>query len=176
MRIAVFGAFAFFIGCSIGDAAQPPDSTQIEVARFAAVSVSPGQGARAVISNLIESGKDTKLAPCQVEVRFFGPDGSLVGNMSMLQLKAGESRSVTASRAPQLLRTTISIDGATDAAKVCELKARVEIFDLQTGTTFISVAADPLDVTGECSTSSGRKLSRRKTAPLTLAPAVVPRR
>lgn len=176
MRVVV--AFVLFMGFSIGNAAQLPAPGQTELARFAAVTVSSGQGARAVVSNVIDVDKDVNSAPCQVQVKFFDPDGSLVGDATTLRLKAGESRSVAASQPSQLLRAAVSIDAGFDSAKVCDLKARVEIFDLQTGTTFISVAADPLDVAGECSIISAaeHKSSRRKPAPVALTPAALPKR
>jgi hypothetical protein len=184
MKIVLFGSLAIFIGCSASGAAQPAPPPQMEVVRFAAVSVSGGQGARAIISNVIPPGKDSDLSPCQVQVKFFGPDGSLIGDAATVQLKAGESSSVPASQAPRLLRATVSIGGGIEASKLCELKARVEIFDLQTDTTFISVAAESLGGTSECglttasiSSISGRKVSiqNKKPAVLTQTPTALTR-
>lgn len=162
MKIFVLSAF---VSCSIVGAAPPAASAQTEVARFAATTVSDGQGARAVISNVSASGTDRDAAPCKVQVRFFGPDGSLVGNAGELQLRGGMSGAVTATAAPTLLRATVSIDGSGDAPTACELKARVEIFDLHTGTTFITITADAPDRTTECSVTSSissRRVLKKK--------------
>jgi hypothetical protein len=171
MRTFVLSAFA---SCSIVGAAPPAASAQTEVARFAATTVSDGQGARAVISNVSASGTDRDAAPCKVQVRFFGPDGSLVGNAGQLQLRGGMSGSVTATASPPLVRATVSIDGSGDPPSACELKARVEIFDLHTGTTFISVASDAPARATECSVTSSisdRSLWKRKTkTPSSLGP------
>lgn len=161
MRRVFLGAF---VSCSIVGAAPVAASAQTEVARFAATTVSDGQGARAVISNVSASETDRAVAPCKIQVRFFGPDGSLVGDVGELQLKGGMSGSVTAAGAPPLVRATVSVDGSSDASTACELRARVEIFDLHTGTTFISVAEDAPDRATECNTSSisDRRVSKKK--------------
>jgi hypothetical protein len=197
MKTIIFGALAFFVGCSAGAAAQPAPSLQTEVARFAAVSVSAGQGVRAIISNVIASGKDTDFTPCQLQIRFFGPDGSLIGDPSTVQLRAGESSSIpAAARASGLLRATVSLVGGSETSKFCELRPRVEVFDLQTDTTFLSLAAEPFDGSGRCdlitmpasiagladvsnrdgyppqitSSISGRKVTRKQKKPATLTP------
>ena len=68
-----------------------------EGAGFAAMSLTKDQGMRAIVSNVLAPANGTHLAPCQVQVRFFGADGSLIGDATTVQLKAGESTSVSAS-------------------------------------------------------------------------------
>jgi hypothetical protein len=89
-----------------------------------------------------------------VHVKFFGSDGSQAGDVATLQLKPGESRSVTAPQLQHLLRASISTESDADAPKACDLKTRVEVFDLQTGTTFVSVAADSSGGRAECAPPS----------------------
>ena len=136
-------------------------------ARFAAVSLTNGQGARAIISNVLVPANG-HLAPCHVQVSFFGADGSLIGNATTVQLKAGESTSVPASQPSILVRAVVSIGHVVDPAKLCALKTRVEIFDVQTGTTFVSVSGDSIGSNNECSSSLGSGTLRR--APKTRSP------
>src|SRR5471030_3144248 len=89
-------------------------------------------------------------------VNFFRGDGSLIGKTTMVQLKAGESISVAASEPSQLMRTAVSIDDVMNPAKVCELRTRVEIFDVQTDTTFVSVPGESIGRNSQCSASSSR--------------------
>src|SRR4051794_33622154 len=117
MKLIAFAAMALALGSSVGRA--EPSSAQ---ARFAAVSPTNGQGVRAVISNVVETGS---LAPCQVQVSFFGADGSPIGELTTVQLKAGESTAVPVSRPSKMVRAIISIVGAT--ASECELRTSVEI-------------------------------------------------
>lgn len=152
MKPIFFGAFGYLLACVTGDAAAAPPQT--EVAIFAALTVSTDQSARVVISNVTASDEGTNPPPCQVQVKFFGPDGSLADEVAALQLKAGESRSVTVSHPQHLLRASVGVQSDVDVSKACELKARVEVFDLQTGTTFVSVAADPSIGHFECASSS----------------------
>jgi hypothetical protein len=88
-----------------------------------------------------------------VQVSFFGADGSLIGNATTVQLKAGESISVPASQPSQLVRATVSIGDVVNPGKACELRTRVEIFDVQTDTTFVSVSGESIGSNGECSLS-----------------------
>lgn len=149
MRPIFFGAFGCLLACVTGSAAPLPT----EVAVFSALTVSADQSARVVISNVTAAGDGTNPSPCQVQVKFFGPDGSLAGEVAALQLKPGESRSVAASHPPHLLRATVGVESNVETSKACELKARVEVFDVQTGTTFVSVAADPSSSRSECTSS-----------------------
>lgn len=147
-----FGACGCLLACVSSDAAAAP--LQTEVAVFAALTVSTDQSARVVISNVTASGDGTNHPSCQVQVKFFGPDGSLADEAAALQLKPGESRSVTVFHPPHLLRASVSVDSNSEISKACELKARVEVFDVQTGTTFVSIAADPSSGHSECASSS----------------------
>lgn len=152
MKPIFFGAFACLLAWVTGDAAAAP--SQAEVAIFAALTVSADQSARVVISNITASGEGTNPPPCHIEVKFFGPDGSLAGDVAALQLKPGESRSVAVSHPLPLLRASVGVKSDIEVPKTCELKARVEVFDIQTGTTFVSVAADPSSGRSECASSS----------------------
>jgi hypothetical protein len=154
MKTIVLVALALAGGASSGQADQL--SGRAGTARFAAMSLINGQGARAVISNVLAPANGADFAPCQVQVSFFGPDGSLIGNTTTVPLKAGESTSVPASQPSQLVRATVSIGDVVDPAKVCELRTRVEIFDVQTDTTFVSVPGESIGRNSECSASSGR--------------------
>ena len=148
-----------------------------EGVRFAAMSLTKDQGVRAVISNVLVPANDAHLAPCQVQVSFFGADGSLIGDPTTVQLKAGESTSVPAVHPSKLVRAIVSIDDAVDSAKACALKTRVEIFDLQTDTTFVSVPGKSIGGNSECSVSTAPALgavrknaaSRRNSSPVTTA-------
>jgi hypothetical protein len=152
MKSIFFGAFGYLLACVTGDAVAA--AAQTEVAIFAALTVGNDQSARVLISNVTASGEGTNPPPCQVQVKFFGSDGSLLDEMAALQLKPGESRSVTVSHPANLLRVSVGAESDVDISKACELKARVEVFDLQTGTTFVSVAADPSIGHFECASSS----------------------
>jgi hypothetical protein len=153
MRIVVFAALAFAVGCSAGLADQVAISRGVEGARFAAMSLTRDQSARAIISNVLSPAEGTHLTPCQVRVRFFDADGSLIGEATTVQLKAGESVSVPAAQPSKLVRATVSISDVVDSAKVCALRTTVEIFDVQTGTTFVSVPGEPIGSNSECSSS-----------------------
>jgi len=117
------------------------------------MSLTDAQGARAIISNVLATANGTHLAPCQVQVSFFGADGSLIGNATTVQLKAGESTSVPASHPSKLVRAVVSIGDVVDPAKVCALRTSVEIFDVQTDTTFVSVPGELIGSNSECSVS-----------------------
>ena len=152
MKSIFFGAFGFVLACVSGVAVAAPAHT--EVAIFAALTVSKDQSARVLISNVTASGEGANSIPCQVQVRFFGSDGPLQDEMTALQLKPGESRSVVVSHPANLMRASVGVENDGETFRACELKARVEVFDLQTGTTFVSVAADPPIGHFECASSS----------------------
>jgi hypothetical protein len=152
MKSIFFATCGYFLACITGDAAAAP--AQTEVAIFAALTVSNDQSVRVLISNVTASGEGTNPPLCQVQVKFFGSDGTLADDVAALQLKPGESRSVTVSHPANLLRASVGVENDADVSKVCELKARVEVFDVQTGTTFVSMAADPSIGHFECASSS----------------------
>jgi hypothetical protein len=150
------------------------------------MTLTKDQGVRAIISNVLAPANGTHLAPCQVRVSFFGADGSLIGNATTVQLKAGESTSVPASKPSKLVRTIVSIGGdVVDPAKVCALRTSVEIFDVQTDTTFVSVPGESIGSNSECSVSAvpslvvapknsfGRKNSAPVATPASLPAATV---
>jgi len=177
MKIIVFTASALAIGCSTGLADQLVALRRVEDARFAAMSLTKDQSARAIISNVLVPADGADLTPCQVRVSFFGADGSLFGNATTVQLKAGESISVPAAQPSKLVRATVSIGDVVDPAKVCALRTTVEIFDVQTGTTFVSVPGDSIGSNSECSASiaplhsATRKnvSGRENSAPVTIS-------
>ena len=148
----IFVTIGIVVACGVVQALAAPSQTDSAV--FAALTISTGQSARAIISNVSTQDAGSTPAACQFQVRFFGPDGSLVGNAETVRLKPGESRSVTVSQVMQLLRASVSIDGDAEASKTCELKARLEVFDLQTGTTFVSVAPDQSSSPDGCAAPS----------------------
>jgi hypothetical protein len=185
MKIAVFAALALAISSSAGQAGELAATPRTEGTRFAAMSLTKDQGVRAIISNVLAPANGTHLAPCQVQVSFFGADGSLIGNATTVQLKAGESTSVPALRPSKLVRAIVSIGDVVDPAKVCALKTSVEIFDVQTDTTFVSVPGESIGSNSECSVSavpslvvapknlSGRKNSAPVATPSSLPAATV---
>ena len=134
---------ALLVRCSIGHAAPLAASAQTDVARFTATTVTADQGARAVISNLAASASDSNTT-CHMQVTFYGSDGAII-NKEEQALKPGASTSIVAKAPPGLLRATISIAAAVDASEPCDLIARLEIYDVHTGTTFISIAPDTVN-------------------------------
>jgi hypothetical protein len=153
MKIILFAVLALAIGSSAGQADDLAASPQAKGARFAAMSLTNDQGLRAIISNVLAPANGTHLAPCQVQVSFFGADGSPIGNATTVQLKAGESTSVPASHPSKLVRAIVSIGDVVDPAKVCALRTSVEIFDGQTGLTFVSLPGESIGSNSECSVS-----------------------
>jgi hypothetical protein len=129
-----------------------------EGVRFAAMSLTKDQGARVVMSNVLVPENGAHLPPCQVQVSFFGADGSPIGAPTTVQLKAGESTSLPAVHPPKLVRAIVSIDDVIDSAKVCTLTTRVEIFDVQTDTTFVSVSGEAIGSNNECDVSAVQAL------------------
>jgi hypothetical protein len=89
-----------------------------------------------------------------MQVSFFGADGTLIGKATTAQLKAGESISVPAQNPSKLVRAVVSIGDVVDPAKVCVLRTSVEIFDVETGTTFVSVPGESIGSNTECSVST----------------------
>jgi len=153
MKVVLFATLALAIG-SLGQSGVLAASARGEAARFAAMSLNSGQGARAIVSNVLAPANGSQLAPCQVQVSFFGADGSLIGKATTAQLKAGESISVPAQNPSKLLRAVVSIGDVVDPAKVCALRTSVEIFDVETGMTFVSVAGEFIGSNSECSVST----------------------
>ena len=178
MRIILFAAVGLAIGSAAAQAEELAASPRAE-GRFAAMSLTDAQGARAIISNVLATANGTHLAPCQVQVSFFGADGSLIGNATTVQLKAGESTSVPASHPSKLVRAVVSIGDVVDPAKVCALRTSVEIFDVQTDTTFVSVPGELIS-NNECSVSVAPALGaarknisgRKNSAPVAITSSI----
>ena len=179
MRIILFAAVVLAIGSSAAQAEELAASPRTE-GRFAAMSLTDAQGARAIISNVLSTANSTHIAPCQVQVSFFGADGSLIGNATTVQLKAGESTSVPASHPSKLVRAVVSIGDVVDPAKVCALRTSVEIFDVQTDTTFVSVLGEFIGSNSECSVSVAPALvaarknisGRKNSGPVAITPSI----
>jgi hypothetical protein len=167
MKVILFATLTLAIG-NLGQAVALSASPRAEAVRFAAMSLTGGQGARAIVSNVLAPANGTELAPCQVQVSFFGADGSLIGKPTTAQLKAGESISVPASNPSKLVRVVVSISEVVDPAKVCALRTSVEIFDVQTGTTFVSVPGESIFSNSEPAPGAARKpvSGRRNSAPV----------
>jgi hypothetical protein len=145
MKRIVCAVLGLAIGGSPGRAGEVAALPRTEGARFAAMSLAKDQGMRAIVSNVLAPAIGTHLAPCQVQIRFFGADGSLIGETTTVQLKAGESTSVSASNPSTLVRATVNIGDVVDPAKLCLLKTSVEVFDVQTGMTFVSLPGESMD-------------------------------
>ena len=180
MKLILFSALALAIGSSASHADDLAASPQAKGARFAAMSLTKDQGLRAIISNVLAPANGTVLAPCQVQVSFFDADGSPVGDATTVQLKAGESTSVPASHPSKLVRAIVSIGDVVDPAKVCALRTSVEIFDVQTDTTFISVPGEFIGSNSECSVSVAPALvaarknisGRKNSGPLAITSSI----
>jgi hypothetical protein len=193
MKRILLAALVSTIGSSAAQAEESATSPRTEGPRFAAVSLTNGLNVRAIISNVIATANGAHLTPCQVQVSFVDADGSLIDNVTTVQLKPGESASVSASRPSKLVRAIVSIGDVPDPAKFCELRTSLEVFDLQTGTTYVSVPGEFYRGPNECTASvapslgaarksvSGREnsapiatssLSGRKVSPKTAPPAV----
>jgi hypothetical protein len=52
----------------------------------------------------------------------------------------------------------VSIDDVIDSAKLSALRTRVEIFDVQTDTIFVSVSGEAIGSNNECGVSAARAL------------------
>src|SRR5882757_8020451 len=122
MRIILFAAVALAIGSSAVQAEELAALPRAEGARFAAMSLTDAQGARAIISNVLATANGTHLAPCQVQVSFFGADGSLIGNPPTVDLKVGDRPSVPVADPPLLGLGVVRNCDVVDLDKVCELK------------------------------------------------------
>jgi hypothetical protein len=153
----VVAALSILAICSIGRADPLGSQAQTEVARFAAVTMTDDQGARAIVSNVTASAVDSDVA-CPVGVTFVDSDGSLTDREEQ-SLKPGASASIAAKGARNLVRARITIKTEIDAAQQCDLLTRLEIYDLHTGTTFISIAPNPVNSPADLTTSS---ISRHK--------------
>jgi hypothetical protein len=149
MKLIVFAALGLTIGGSAGQAGEVAAFPRAQGARFAAMSLAKDQGMRAIVSNVLAPANGTHPAPCQVQVRFFGADGSLIGEATTVQLKAGESTSVSVSNPSKLVRAAVNIGDVVDTAKPCLLKTNVEVFDVQTGVTFVSIPGESIDGNAE---------------------------
>ena len=158
LRTILFAAWAAAIGISATRANELAASPRAQGARFAAMSLTKDQGLRAIISNVLAPEDGIHLAPCPVQVSFFGADGSMIGKATTVQLKAGELTSVIASHPPKLVRAIVSIGDVVDPAKACTLRTSIEIFDVQTDTTFVSVPGDFIGRNGGCSVGTAPTL------------------
>lgn len=158
MKMIAFVALGLAIGSSAGQAEELAASLRAEGTRFAAMSLADGQGVRAIVSNVLARTSATHLAPCQVQVSFFGADGSPIDSATTVQLNAGESTSVPASRPSKLVRATVSIGDVVDPANVCALRTSLEVFDVRTGTTFVTVPSEPVGSNSACSLSVAQPL------------------
>ena len=164
MKAILLVALAIAAGFSASGANELAASPRAEGARFAAMSLTKDQGVRAIISNVLVPA-NSHLAPCQVQVSFFNADGSLIGIATTVQLKAGESTSVSASHPSKLVRAIVSIGDVADPETMCALRTSIEIFDVQTDTTFVSVPGDFIGK-GECGVSIATALrTARNSAP-----------
>jgi hypothetical protein len=118
---------------------------------------------RVIISNVLAPKNSADLSPCPVQVTFVGADGSLMGDATMVQLKPAESTSVPTSVPASLVRAIVSIGNVPDSPKLWAFRTGLEVFDAQTGTTFISIAGESNVGNGECS-APARVLGASKSA------------
>jgi hypothetical protein len=143
MKANGWRALMLLVSCSIGHAAPAARSAQTEVARFAATTVTADQGGRLVVSNVSPSQSNSNVA-CHMQATFYGSEGAVI-NKEEQALKPGTSTSIVAKAPPGLLRAIISIQASVDPSEPCDLITRLEIYDLHTGTTFISIASDTIN-------------------------------
>ncbi len=171
VKVIAFAALLVVLANSTGHADQ--------FARFVAVSVTTNQGLRAIVSNVLAPANGAHVAPCPVHVNFFGPDGRLIGQETTLPLKAGESAVVEASQPSKLVRAVVST--SVDDPAVCTLRTGIEVFDKQTGTTFVSVPGEiiggpatraPADVSGSVAPPPVRTPPKPKPPVLGPAPSI----
>jgi hypothetical protein len=163
MKAIGFAALALLVGCSVGHAGQLGASVKTEVARFAAATLTDDQGARVVVSNVTVPPSDSNTA-CHVQVTFYGASGAVI-NTEEQALKAGATASIAAKASRGLLRATISTEAAVDASKPCDLISRLEVYDLHTGTTFVSIAPNLVNSSVELDVTSsipGHKVINRR--------------
>jgi hypothetical protein len=153
MKIIAIAAFAVAISSSTSRADQLAASARAEGTRFAAMSLTKEQGVRALISNVLAPTNNAHPVACEVLVSFFDADGSVIGKVVTVQLKPGESTSVPASYPSKLVRAVISVGDIVDPDKACALRTSLEIFDVQTDTTFVSVPGETISRRGECGAS-----------------------
>jgi hypothetical protein len=137
MRKILLLTLALTAGSSATQATSP-----VAEGSFAAVSLTESEGLRAIISNVIAPANADSPSSCQVTVNFFGADGAFIGESKTVQLKPGESISVPASDPPRLVRAAVSVDQVADLPQLCALRTSLEIFDVRTGTTFVSVPGE----------------------------------
>jgi len=149
MKTILFVTLALTVGSSTAHAIDVAGSTRA-TAHFAAVSVTESQGVRTIISNVLAAPNEANASSCPVELRFFGPDGALIGEAKTVELRSGESTSVTAAHASNLVRVMVSVGDVADPAKACAIRTNLEVFDAQTGTTFVSVLGESIGADGGC--------------------------
>jgi hypothetical protein len=154
MKRILLTVLVLVIGGSAARSDELSASSRTGDTRFVAMSLSDGQGVRAVVSNVLAPTNGAHLTPCRVQVSFFNADGSLIGNVTTVQLKPGESASVPASHPLKLVRAVVSVVDVADAGKVCALRTSLEIFDAQTNTTFVMVPGEPNGSSSERSVSA----------------------
>ena len=157
------------IGSSAGQAEELATSLRAEGARFAAITQVDGQGVRAVVSNVLAPAQ---LAPCKVQVSFFGADGSLIGQATKVELRAGESTSLSASNPSKLVRAVASIGDVADPARMCALRTNLEMFDVRTNSTLASVPGESIgrEETWASSLLRGTVARKRIRSPIVAAP------
>jgi hypothetical protein len=180
MRVILLAAWTVAIGISATRANEQATSPRTQGTRFAAMSLTKDQGVRAIISNVFQPEDSAYRTPCPVQVSFFGADGSMIGKATVVQLKAGESSSVLASRPPKLVRAVVSIGDVVDPAKACLLRTSIEIFDVQTDTTFVSVPGESIGGDGGCGAVATQALvaarnnvsGRKSSTPAATTPSV----
>jgi hypothetical protein len=148
MKAMIIGMLLVPICSSVSQALDSSTQRRAEATYFAAVSVIDGQGVRVILSNISGSASGTNANACPLEVQFVDGEGSPIDDPIPVQLKPGASAAVAASHASKLVRTIVRIADVADAAKACTIKASVEVFDAQTGTTFAALAGGPSEA--EC--------------------------
>jgi hypothetical protein len=131
--------------------------------RFAPVSVVIGQGVRVVVANVRIPDAGAPTDPCPVVVRFLGADGTLIGAEQAVSLAPGASISVAAAplsvaggAATLLVRAIVSVAGSSDPGNLCALKSGLEMFDIRTGSTMVTVSGKLCVGAAACSTPLGQ--------------------
>lgn len=140
MRMSILlAALALSPGLTLADATHPPRQGG---ERFAAVSVTSGQGLRIVVANVRIPGAGEVTDACPFIVRFFGTDGSLIGAEQDLSLAPGTSMAVTVVGATGLVRAIVSLPNFADPSRICALRNTMEVFNASTSTTLFLVPGE----------------------------------
>jgi hypothetical protein len=102
IRAILFPAWTVAVGISVARANEQSASPRTQGTLFAAMSLTKVSFVPLSPMYSLATEDGTYLTPCPIQVEFFGA-GSMIGKATVVQLRAGESTSVLASRPPKLV-------------------------------------------------------------------------